>query len=169
MKFSVRGANRSVKHITDRWTGQVVGSGSFHHQAKIVRKTLILLFCNFLWLFIFEKWCKSTGTVRTLQKVISKKTRNKLFLLASCRSLTKRAGSGSESGSVTDLQHCLCLLSFTVCKLLPTPYKQIRICTVCRHKWMIGKVQTGFSGSYPYRLGFNRIGGTESGPWYRKA
>jgi hypothetical protein len=37
------------------------GSGSFYHQAKIVRKTLIptVLWLLF-WLFIFEKWCKCT-------------------------------------------------------------------------------------------------------------
>jgi hypothetical protein len=33
------------------------GSGyrSFYLQAKIVRKTLIIMFCDFFWTFIFEK------------------------------------------------------------------------------------------------------------------
>ncbi len=35
------------------------GSGSFHHQAKIVRKTFISTVL-WLWLFIFEEWCKCT-------------------------------------------------------------------------------------------------------------
>ncbi len=34
---------------------QRYGSGSFYHQAKIVRKTLIP---TVLWLLIFDKWCK---------------------------------------------------------------------------------------------------------------
>ncbi len=48
---------------------QRYGSGSFYHQAKIVRKPLIP---TVLWhlfdFFVFEKWCKC------LQKVISRKT-----------------------------------------------------------------------------------------------
>ncbi len=32
-------------------SGSGYGSGSFHHQAKIVRKTLILLFCDFFMTF----------------------------------------------------------------------------------------------------------------------
>jgi hypothetical protein len=36
------------------------GSGSFYHQSKIVRKTLILLFCDFFLTFYFEKLCKCT-------------------------------------------------------------------------------------------------------------
>ncbi len=35
------------------------GSGSFHHQAKMVKKTFISTVCDFLWLFIFEEWGKS--------------------------------------------------------------------------------------------------------------
>jgi hypothetical protein len=34
------------------------GSGSFYNQAKIIKKTSILLFCDFFMTFIFEKWCK---------------------------------------------------------------------------------------------------------------
>ncbi len=34
-------------------------SGSFHHQARIVRKTLIVtVFVTPLWLFPFDEWCK---------------------------------------------------------------------------------------------------------------
>ncbi len=38
-------------------TNLIHGSGSFHHSAKIVRKTLIptVLFCDFFLLFILEK------------------------------------------------------------------------------------------------------------------
>ncbi len=39
---------------------QRYGSGSFYHPAKIVRKTLIPLFCDFFLPFNFEKWCKCT-------------------------------------------------------------------------------------------------------------
>ncbi len=83
------------------------GSGLFYHQAKIVRKTLIP---TVLWLFYF----------------LSSKSnkQNNFFLLvflASWRSMTKIAGSGSASGSnsqrhwsadpdphqnVMDPQHC---------------------------------------------------------------
>ncbi len=45
--------------ISQRY-GSGAGSGSFHHHAKIVRKTLIP---TILWLFlafIFEKWCMCT-------------------------------------------------------------------------------------------------------------
>ncbi len=47
-------ASGSISH--KYWSG----SGSFHHQAKIVNKTCFILFCNFLWLFIFEELCKCT-------------------------------------------------------------------------------------------------------------
>ncbi len=37
------------------------GSGSFHQQAKQVRKTLFsTIFWSFFWLLIFEDWCKCT-------------------------------------------------------------------------------------------------------------
>jgi hypothetical protein len=35
-------------YISERYRS---GPGSFYHQAKIVRKTLILLFCDFFWTF----------------------------------------------------------------------------------------------------------------------
>ncbi len=44
----------SVSHKHGSW------SGSFHHQAKRVRKTLISTFFWLLCLFIFEEWCKCT-------------------------------------------------------------------------------------------------------------
>jgi hypothetical protein len=34
------------------------GSGSFHHQTKIVLKNLDFYFVTSLWPFIFEEWCK---------------------------------------------------------------------------------------------------------------
>ncbi len=66
-----------------------------------------------------------------LQKVISKKTFKKNFLLQSWRSLTKKAGSGSESGSVPKFygsQHwiwfdtaelCLCVACLAAQEDLP--------------------------------------------------
>ncbi len=68
------------------------GSGSFYHQAKIIRKTLIP---TVFWLFIFEK---------NYVNLPSKSTKHKNFflqislLLASWRSVRKLAGS--ESGSI---------------------------------------------------------------------
>jgi hypothetical protein len=48
--------------------GSGFGSGSFYHQAKKVRKTLIFTVCDlFIPFFIFEKW------YRYLPKEISKK------------------------------------------------------------------------------------------------
>ncbi len=42
------------------------GSGSFYHQAKIVRKNLAFYcFVTSLWLFIFEEWCKCTRVLNT--------------------------------------------------------------------------------------------------------
>ncbi len=43
--------------ISQRY-GSGSGSESFYHHAKIVRKTLLLLFFDSFWLFIFEKRCK---------------------------------------------------------------------------------------------------------------
>jgi hypothetical protein len=39
------------------WQRYGSGSGSFYHQAKIVRITLIptVLYCDFFWTFFFEK------------------------------------------------------------------------------------------------------------------
>ncbi len=70
-------------------TSQKYGSGSFYH-AKILIKTLILLFCDSFWLFIFEKWCKCTFEKYYAEKIVLKIS----FLLASWRSVTKLAGSG---------------------------------------------------------------------------
>jgi hypothetical protein len=78
------------------------GSGSFYQQAKIVRKILIttVLFCDFFLIFYLWKmmWMYH-------QKVISRKTLKSfiIFLLASWRSMTIIAGSGSasESGSIS--------------------------------------------------------------------
>ncbi len=70
--------------------GSGSGPGSFYHHAKIVRKTLIPTILWLFWLFIFKKWCKCP----------SKSNKQKIFilfsvLLASWRSMTKIAGSGS--------------------------------------------------------------------------
>ncbi len=76
---------------------QRYGSGSFHHHAKIVRKTLIT---SVLWPFLtFYLWKIMS---RYHQKVISRKILLKIsFLLASWRPMTKIAGSGSVSGSIS--------------------------------------------------------------------
>ena len=47
--------------------GSGIGSGSCYNQQKIVRKTFILLFIDFLWLCIFEEWCKCKGHWRKEQ------------------------------------------------------------------------------------------------------
>ncbi len=81
-----------------------------------VRKSWIrTILCDFLWLFIFEKW----GTC-IYKKVISKKNLEIkiILLLLSWRSLTKIAESGTGSGSVwqrygsVDPQHCCVLCKF---------------------------------------------------------
>ncbi len=77
---------------SDPYVFVLPGSGSFCHQAKIVRKTLIPIVLSLLWLFIFEKWCKC----KFKSTVINRKTFFKInFLLASWRSMTKIAGCGS--------------------------------------------------------------------------
>ncbi len=66
-----------------------LGSGSFYHQAKIVRKTLI---ATILWLFLtFYVLCKCRGVPSKSNK------QNSFFFFfgASWRSMTKIAGSGS--------------------------------------------------------------------------
>ncbi len=64
-------------------------SGSFYHHAKIVRKTLIP---TILWLLTFYLW---KMMYMYLQKVIRRIFFIIIFLLASWRSMTKIAGSGS--------------------------------------------------------------------------
>ncbi len=98
--------------------GSGSGSGSFYHQAKIIKKPWILLFCDSLWIF----------SLKTDVNVASKSKKQKnleFFLLPSRRSLTKIAGSGSISQrypnvrdpyyNVRDPQHwfgCLYLTRF---------------------------------------------------------
>ncbi len=71
------------------------GSGSFYHQAKIVRKTWFLLFCNFFWTFYLWKWRKC--------RVPSKSNRQKnciknLFFVGLLKVNDETRGSGSTSG-----------------------------------------------------------------------
>ncbi len=74
-------------YISQRYGSESgTGSGSFYHQAKIVRKHWFLLFCDFCVIFIFEK-------LVYLQKSNKQKT------WTSWRSLTKIAGAASGSGS----------------------------------------------------------------------
>ncbi len=79
-----------------------------------LKKTWFVLFLISLWLFILEKWCKCTFKKKQAEKL----WKNVVFLLASWRSMTKTAGSGSiiqRHGSadpypyqyVTDPQHWL--------------------------------------------------------------
>ncbi len=107
------------------------GSGSFHHQAKIVRKTLIP---TVLWLLL--EFLPLKNDVNVPSKSIKQKTFFKkiIFLLASWRSMTKITGSGSESGSISQRrgfvdpdpnqnvmgqEHCFKLLFFgQVCLVL---------------------------------------------------
>jgi hypothetical protein len=97
-------------------TSQRYGSGSFYHQAKIVRKTLIP---NVLWLlldFLSLKKDVNVPSKSNMQKNLLKKL---VFLLASWRLMTKILGSGSGSISqrhgsadpdphqnVMDPEHC---------------------------------------------------------------
>ncbi len=80
--------------------GSGSGSGSFDHHAKIVRKTLIT---TVLWLL--HDFLASKNDVNVLSKTSkSNEQKNfekkKKYLLTSWRSLTKIAGSGSESGAL---------------------------------------------------------------------
>ncbi len=64
-------------------------SGSFYHQAKISKNNLYFYFLTFLWLFIFEEWCKSKSTVPSKSN-----KQNNVGLL---KVTGERAGSGSVS------------------------------------------------------------------------
>ncbi len=72
-------------------------SGSFHHYAKIVRKTLIPTVLWLLYEFLTLKNDVTVPSKRNKQKKIFFKN----FLLTSSRSLTKIAGSTSTSGSIS--------------------------------------------------------------------
>ncbi len=69
------------------------GSGSFHQQAKTVKKTLISNILLLLFNFLSLKTDVNVPSKRNWQKKFVKN----LFLLASCHLLTKKAGFGSES------------------------------------------------------------------------
>ncbi len=73
------------------------GYGSFHRQAKIVRKTLII--CTLFWLFYDLLSLMNGVNVRTVP--LKRTKQKKRFLVASWRSLSKRAGSRAKSGSVS--------------------------------------------------------------------
>ncbi len=77
-------------------TSQRYGSGSFYLHAKIIRKIWILLFCDSFWLFIFKNNVNVPSKSNKQKKLCSKIS----FLVASWRSMTKLAGSGS-----TGLRH----------------------------------------------------------------
>ncbi len=90
------------------WSGSVgsVCLWAFWIQIRILpslsknsKKNLeFLYFGTSFWLFIFKDWCKWTFKY----VVISKKTVKKTYiLLAPCQPLTKKAGSGSEAGSIS--------------------------------------------------------------------
>ncbi len=72
------------------------GSGSFHQQAKKWRKTLIPTVLWLLYDFLSLKNDANVPSKRNKHKNLELK---KYFLLVSWRSLTKRAGSESGSGS----------------------------------------------------------------------
>ncbi len=88
-----------IHRILGFWASQVrirqrygYGSGSSHHQAKIVRKLLISSIFWFLCEFLSVK---NDVKVPSKSTVISQKTKKFSCLLVSWRSLTKRAGSGA--------------------------------------------------------------------------
>jgi hypothetical protein len=68
------------------------GSGSLHHKAKIVQKTLISTVCDFFMTIYLYK-----NDVNVPSKCNKQKNEKKSFLLAS----DERAGSGSGVGSVS--------------------------------------------------------------------
>ncbi len=73
-----------------RSISQRSGSGPFYHQAKIVRKPWFLLLGDFFLTLYLWKWCKCTFKKEWAEKLLKNS-----FLLASWRSMTKMAGSGS--------------------------------------------------------------------------
>ncbi len=92
----VSGPSGSGSGSTSQRYGSGYGSrsGSFYHQAKIVRKTLIP---TVLWLLldIFNNYVNVPSKSNKQKTFIKKKS----FLLASWKSMAKIAGSGSASGS----------------------------------------------------------------------
>ncbi len=101
-------------------------SGSFYHQAKIVRKTLIPTVLRLLFDFLSLK-----NDANYLQKIGNKQKEKNCFVLASWRSMTKIAGSGSAS--VTKCHWSATLLKthnyvvFFVCLLLLFCVAQARL------------------------------------------
>jgi hypothetical protein len=100
--------------------------GSFHHQAKIVRKPLISTVFWLLYDFLFVK--NGVNVTSTSNK--QKKNRNKNnFVLASWRSLTKWAGSGSVSQRYGDSDlnlettaHCHTRFAFCMYQMAIKPW-----------------------------------------------
>jgi hypothetical protein len=82
--------------LSIRILSQRYGSGSYYHQAKIVRKTLIP---TILWLLYddFENLCKYTFKCKQQNLVKNR------FFLASWRSVMKIAGSRAGSGSISQM------------------------------------------------------------------
>jgi len=81
-------------HFSTRY-GSRSGFGSFYRQAKLVRKPLFLLFCDFFMTFYLWKNYVYVASKSNKQKNLEKK--NILLLLLFWRSLTKIACSGSVS------------------------------------------------------------------------
>ncbi len=78
---------------------QRYGSGSFYHQAKIVRKPLTYCIVTSLWLFIFVKCCTCTY----LQKVKNKKV---FVYILKVTEETVRGADPDPYQNVMDSQHC---------------------------------------------------------------
>ncbi len=83
--------------ISQRYgSGSGFGSGSLHHYAKILRKTLISIVLWHLFDFLSLKNYVHVPSKSNMQKNVMEKIS---FLLVSWRSMMKIAGSGSRSGS----------------------------------------------------------------------
>ncbi len=82
---------------------------------KCKKNLLFLLFYISFRLFIYENWCKCT------KKEISKIWKKTYFLLTSCQPLTKKAGSGSGSGSVIQRYGSATLLEIILVILMRAP------------------------------------------------
>ncbi len=87
------------------------GSGSFYHQAKIVRATLKPTVLQLLWLFIFEKLCKCSSKKKWAENFFFKlvfcwRLEGQLRI-AGCGPISVRHGPAVPDGhqNVTDPEH----------------------------------------------------------------
>ncbi len=109
------------------------GSGSFYQQAKIIRKTLIP---TVLWLLLDFLSLKNDGNVPSKSNKQQNLKIRLVFLLAPWRSMTKIAGSGSGSGSISQ--------TYGSADPVPDPYQNVvdlehSLYHVCTRRYNVGK------------------------------